>query len=73
MIRTALAITAALLIFALGWLVGAGEALRLKERDAIDQGFAVRTPEGEFRWRTTEELERKPARRVRGPDDPRER
>jgi hypothetical protein len=30
------------LIFALGFVVGAGEALRLKEREAIDEGFAVR-------------------------------
>lgn len=51
------------LMFAFGWLVGSTEALRLKERDALDQGFAVREPDGKFRWRTWEEIERKPARR----------
>jgi hypothetical protein len=61
--RAALAILAAVLIFALGFVVGAGEALKLKEREAIDEGFAVREADGSFRWRTSREIERKPARR----------
>ena len=63
MTRAALAILAAVLIFALGFVVGAGEALRLKEREAIAEGFAVREADGSFRWRTSREIERKPARR----------
>lgn len=58
-----LALILGVMMFALGWLVGTTEALRLKERDAIDQGFAVREADGSFRWRTSEELERRPARR----------
>jgi hypothetical protein len=59
----ALILLFAVLIFALGFVVGAGEALRLKEREAIDEGFAVRDSDGSFRWRTSREIERKPARR----------
>ena len=60
-----LGITAALLIFVFGFLVGAGRGLDLMRQQAVDEGFAVRDPD--FRWRSSRELERKPARRPQGP------
>ncbi len=53
-----------LLLFSLGFLVGAGQGLDLMRQQAIDEGFAVREGEAGFRWRSSEELERRPARRA---------
>lgn len=61
----ALSLTAALLIFGLGFLVGAGQGTDLIRQQAVDEGYAVRDPN--FRWRPSDELERKPQRRPQGP------
>lgn len=56
-------ISAGLLIFALGWLIGVGAGLDQMRQQAVDEGYAVREPDGGFRWRSGDELERRPARR----------
>jgi hypothetical protein len=55
-----LCVSAAALTFALGYLIGADQALDHMEQRAIDEGYAVRDPD--FRWRTSQELDRKPER-----------
>lgn len=59
----ALCLAAAALIFALGYLIGAGQGLDLMRQQAVDEGFAVREGEAGFRWRTSDEITRRPARR----------
>ncbi len=61
-VEITLILTAAMLVFSLGFLVGAGQGLDLMQRQAIDEGFAVREADS-FRWKSSAELERKPARR----------
>ena len=51
------------LVFLLGVLVGAGRGLELMRQQAVDEGYAVREEDGSFRWRSSEELERRPRRR----------
>lgn len=63
LLEIALMVTAALLVFAFGFLVGAGRGMELIRQQAVDEGFAVRQPDGTLHWRTVEEMERKPARR----------
>ena len=49
------------MIAGLAFAVGASQGADLMRQQAVDEGYAVRDPE--FRWRTSEELARKPARR----------
>lgn len=48
-----------LILFAFGYLLGAGHGLDQVRREAVDEGYAVRTDGGGFRWRSSEELRRR--------------
>lgn len=50
---------AATMLAGLAFAIGASRGADLVRQQAVDEGFAVRDPE--FRWRTSEELVRKPA------------
>lgn len=67
------AVLLAVLCFGFGFLVGAGQGIDLMRRDAVAEGYGVRerdeTGEEVFRWRTSEELERKPARRAKAKEE----
>lgn len=56
----ALGLLAAATLFCLGYLVGAGQGIDMIRQQAVDEGYAVRDPQ--FRWRSGDELERRPAR-----------
>ena len=52
------------LLFAFGFLVGAGHGIDLIRQQAVDEGYGVREGADEtFRWRSGEELRRRPAKR----------
>lgn len=51
------------LVFALGFLMGAGRGMDMVRQQAVDEGFGVRAPDGGFHWKTVAEMERKPAPR----------
>lgn len=59
----ALALLFGVLTFAFGWLIGTGHGTELIRQQAVDEGYAVREGDGGFRWKSGEELERRPARR----------
>ena len=48
-----------LILFALGFLLGAGHGLDQVRQEAVDEGYAVRTEDGGIRWRSSEELRRR--------------
>lgn len=56
----ALSLLAAALLFGFGYVIGAGRGVDLIRQQAVDEGYAVRDPH--FRWRSGDELERRPAR-----------
>lgn len=66
-LHIALWIFATALIFGFGYLVGIGHGLDAVRQQAVDEGYAVRDPD--FRWRSSDELERKPARRKPAPKE----